>query len=1020
MGRDKAHKPEGGRSFLSRKSVRKAAEPAIDAPPSENPSLTPTESRTSSAKDRDAPGDEHSQLRNFFTLPATSLIPDPLAELPPWFHTDTDGWAAANSPGSLRSRYPMHNSAGPRWYRNYHLLPPQENSPPSQFSPSFPPMPSAAERSQESTRVPTMSRTPSGSPSPTPNSSQLKITDPGGRVRTRKISQTDNVDMLDVTDPTGTNWHHESPYDVGLRNDAENPTEPRARRMSLNAGGGRHKTVTPSPLSQSTSALHLHTTEPASSNLSRRFSKRRKPFVGLFGSQSQDNVHLHPKSPSAPSEPVRAHRLDDSTQRKMFRRRSTVDPPVAFASVTSLHPGSAQKDKHSSFMGRLAKRFSVLRKPDLAKHSSNILVSPTSGGDFSEDLGPSSASVKSPNSAARSLMNGAKSPDSSKRIPPPSVDDESLAHTVNDTTAGLERASTATSVEDSSALGKLTITNPDGPGSADRSPAEVQSPLPNVNAVTEPVKLESQLLSAEDAQPTPELSASMSPVMSGAPVLPPVDTSVEGQTSLFDSNVSLSSPRRPFNHSLPPTPATERPLSLFTEQPTILSSPQTHNLDMGSYAASASGLTAYAPSAVSGTADDPTLARASILVNPPTPHVAPMVMFPTKATTTPVVSHESHKHREGSPSKAKEGAHVKSPSTTRRRETETFKLVRSSSGNAPSNGDVIVGMGEQWEVVESPSELFPKKSKKTVRSNSKEDGNPTAVPDSRRQEPSGGSEERDHRQHRRQRSANERAAVEQTSSTSRSTRTPSVDTVRRAYGHDGQSRTSQRREHEPEASHSSKTTPYRRHDRQTSASGRPTSYLQSSADMNTLKAKEAWEMERLWKARSMTYGPDGVAVFPTPPTIRDGSRPSTFMSGDVRAAGTIPSVTDLHRATTLPAPAHGSSHTYFMVQAPVQGHAPVPPPPIIYSSVPYAQQSNNSAAPRQRQVSRSLSDRVPFPVPDTHVDPPSASRTYLANPLPDPPRLTTFQGSSLPHSLATAGSGSSQYRPQYAAVPSRY
>lgn len=39
--------------------------------------------------------------------------------------------------------------------------------------------------------------------------------DPGGRVRTRKISQTDNVDMWDATDPTGQNWHHESPYDIG-------------------------------------------------------------------------------------------------------------------------------------------------------------------------------------------------------------------------------------------------------------------------------------------------------------------------------------------------------------------------------------------------------------------------------------------------------------------------------------------------------------------------------------------------------------------------------------------------------------------------------------------------------------------------------------------------------------------------------------------------------------------------------------------------------------------------------------
>lgn len=70
------------------------------------------------------------------------------------------------------------------------------------------------------------SHSPSGSPLPTPSSSQTRIVDPSGKVRTRKLSNTahDNVDLLDGSDPYGTNWHHESPYDgLGLGN---NPVSP--------------------------------------------------------------------------------------------------------------------------------------------------------------------------------------------------------------------------------------------------------------------------------------------------------------------------------------------------------------------------------------------------------------------------------------------------------------------------------------------------------------------------------------------------------------------------------------------------------------------------------------------------------------------------------------------------------------------------------------------------------------------------------------------------------------------------
>jgi hypothetical protein len=135
--------------------------------------------------------------------------------------------------------------------------PPKQTS--SVFSPSFPPM------STEPASVPIVpsSHSPSGSPLPTPSSSQTRIVDPSGKVRTRKLSNTahDTVDLLDGSDPYGTNWHHESPYDgLGLGNDrpavspdaADSRPPPRSwlRMSSLNASS-HHKTTTPSPLSQS-------------------------------------------------------------------------------------------------------------------------------------------------------------------------------------------------------------------------------------------------------------------------------------------------------------------------------------------------------------------------------------------------------------------------------------------------------------------------------------------------------------------------------------------------------------------------------------------------------------------------------------------------------------------------------------------------------------------------------------------------------------------------------------------------
>lgn len=125
-----------------------------------------------------------------------------------------DTWTAA----PLKVKYHLHDPLGPRWYKNHHLIPPSQMRPslrpPTFFSSSFPPI-STSSMPEHSELAAGASGTPSQSPLPTPDSSQTRVVD-GGKPRSRKTSQTtpDNVDLLDVTDPWGTNWHHQSPYDV--------------------------------------------------------------------------------------------------------------------------------------------------------------------------------------------------------------------------------------------------------------------------------------------------------------------------------------------------------------------------------------------------------------------------------------------------------------------------------------------------------------------------------------------------------------------------------------------------------------------------------------------------------------------------------------------------------------------------------------------------------------------------------------------------------------------------------------
>ncbi|CCA68020.1 hypothetical protein PIIN_01887 [Serendipita indica DSM 11827] len=210
----------------------------------------------------------------------------------------------------------------------------------------------------------------------------------------------DHIDMLDPSDPWGMRWHHDGRYDVGDFTTStrgkptatwagtsspavEIPPRPRTRGGSPNGPSTLRSSVkSPSPLSQSTSAgpmkngssISLDTPKQLQRRLSKRNSsnmgqpvlatdqtfgtKRISGFRSLFASNSQPVDRQRSKTLGSASAPPTAGymgQLGDDSARPM----STL-PPSVNGQRTSLSP-SPTKDKRSSYLGRLVKKFSIIR-----------------------------------------------------------------------------------------------------------------------------------------------------------------------------------------------------------------------------------------------------------------------------------------------------------------------------------------------------------------------------------------------------------------------------------------------------------------------------------------------------------------------------------------------------------------------------------------------------------------------------------------------------------------------------------
>jgi len=175
--------------------------------------------------------------------------------------------------------------------------------------------------------------------------------------------------------------------------------------------------------------------------------------------------------------------------------------------------------------------------------------------------------------------------------------------------------------------------------------------------------------------------------------------------------------------------------------------------------------------------------------------------------------------------------------------------------------------------------------------------------------------------------------------------------------------------------------------------------------MNAVRAREAWEMDRLWKGRTIALENPQVVYAQS---IGSGSVSTSSVNGDIHMSSTV----------------HGSSRTLYKGPSPFSGQAssPIPPLPIIYSQNVSPGQSESSPVSSYLYPSstgyrsypdmstlRSISSPESSPPPQQH-------HHHTPNPLPEPPRQSTYQPPPLPASLAAQDPTLAEYWSQYAGV----
>ena len=498
--------------------------------------------------------------------------------------------------------------------------------------------------------------------------------------------------------------------------------------MSSLGAGSHHKTTTPSPLSQSTSAILLSPDQDPAP-ITRKLTKRRRPFDGIFGSSNPPDSTSSTTSSLSPSHQTMTHRLFN--RQSIFKSASTSSIPQTVSNASIVH--SEKRQKRGSVLGRFARRFSIMRRVTRGHSRSGSLDASNdwSRGDTrSLQVTDAASTVTRPPSMLNPVSPTEKR--QSTRVQPPraeatpSPDSPPLEtpeeeQTQDDVQMRDPSRDSMSSLQVPYSIGRLTIANPDTPGSTDNSPVNQSYPLP----VGKTSPIQTQLPTpAILTSPLVESPSTLAPPFNSFGSVPLASPSIPAKRVTLVDDGPKPQPRPPSSAPVPIPRATPK-----GEKRAPLSSPSSSTPSPTSPAPSPPTqpsipkVTASLPPIV----DDSPLSRASIIVNPPTPSVEPThIKIPSaneqaKAPPTvhltipsPIVTpigptspratspNESHKRtsRESSPAKNQGSRQPKASSSVRARETETFHLVRNPSAGAmqPTGESIIVG-GEQWEVV---------------------------------------------------------------------------------------------------------------------------------------------------------------------------------------------------------------------------------------------------------------------------------------------------------------------------------
>lgn len=928
----------------------------------------------------------------------------------------------------------------------------------------------------------------------------------------------------------------------------------------------RSKTVIPSPLSQSTSAIHLNSPPAPVVHLPRKLSKRRTPALGnIFGGQAQDIGRNAVSLPATPVEsiPNAGNYLAAAEAPKRISVTPSKGPPPSLSQAST-----SKKEKRGSVLGRLVKKFSVLRKspPDQRRVDDWQHVS-------TDDTSSDKALPKG-FALDVQLPQEKQQPEAAKRIPPPTADDPPLSRKSEESVKEADRSSSI-SFEAPFSMGRLTIANPDSPDSDDMTPSQRETPLPidHLERNDRHTIFSSQppSISPQDLSPMLDFSEMPTPIIRQKTPLPPPPPSPSTKVNALDGYMTTSSsitrqqspeslhplpPQKSKTPSIHPTPSIVSSVSRNSVQGSDLSYSKSNNHWQQPVASSSR----RAESRMSRSSDKPQPAppppektrplsvthsipfpatdpgdgihspvsydyspysASSMLANPPTPYANDMSMPLTPEVPLPTLLPTR-------PNYDKPSSSEPLPAGQTSRQTETFKLVRSASGNVYATNETIVAGGQQWEVVgasenkgkgkslskskdkeprdresrdresrdreskdrekerESKDREKDRESKDRERDReSKDRERNRQFKDRERDRESKGRErdreskdqerDREYREsrdrekdrepkdrgsssrrlkkretrpkvepdiyaddgHRTQsqrnqtstsgeRSTSTSKVINQTLSSDYHDRQRGVDIPTTTIRPDSEKRSRRRdedreRRHERSERSQRKATeapsssvnvnkpqpapppptpgiPSRPLERHTSLSARPTSQLASAAEMNALRAKEAWDMERLWKARSM-----------------NGHESNGYAAMTIPSNNNTPAMEDLDEIDSQDA-THGSSHTAFVVQTPFQSQhsiyhsMPTAPPPIIYSSP-----SSNTSMHQPLTYSHNHSYQKLYPdsISSDQKSLPPSVRPLLANPLPAPPRESNYEPAPLP---SPSNGRSTDYWTKYAGV----